>query len=243
MSIDNSIVIVDECVSGDTQIFVKPDCEVSNYRNSKSVIKQIVKNFESGKEIYVLSHNDKSGKLEYKKVLNAKATGSKKLLGITVQQRSVPIKCSYEHPFAIYQDGKVNYIPAIDLKIGDRLLLIKDGDNNHSIYSNNNYDILLGFLLGDGSLSKNKQVTPDIYRIKKQHGMCQLEYCKFSAKILNTTVIFSGKSGYTGETQPICQTKSLYIDPKFINSIYKKDLKKNICEEVEQYFTERTLAL
>lgn len=243
LSIDNSIVLVDECVSGDSLIYIKPDRETDLYRSSKSNIRQLVKNFSRGEKISVLSHNDITGELEYKKVLSAKSTGVKDILGITIQQRSTPIKCSKEHPFAIYKDGKIQYVNAYDLKIGDRLLLAKDGENNHTIYNDNNLDILLGFLLGDGSLAKNKQTTPDIYRIKKQHGMCQLDYCTFSAKVLDATLAFNGKSGYTGEVQPTCQTKSIFINPNFISSLYNEKLKKRITEECEDYITARSLAL
>jgi hypothetical protein len=243
ISIDNSIVVIDECLAGDVEVYVKSDKEISSYRNSVSKMKQLVKNFNSGKQIEILSHNDITGELEYKKLLNARSTGVKNILGITIQQRSVPIKCSANHPFAVYEKGEVKYIAAEELKVGDRLLLVKDGSNNHTIYNDNNLDIMLGFILGDGCISKNKQTTPDIYRLKKQHGMCQLKYCEFSSEILDTTVTFTGKSGYTGEVQPVTTTKSLYINPEFINTSFDKNNKKRVTEEMEKYFTERTLAL
>lgn len=243
LSIDDSIVLNDECVVGDSIIYVQPKEKKNLYRESKSNIRGLVKNFEKDKNIKVLSHNDITGEVEYKKVLNAKCTGIKDILGITVEQRTKPIKCSLEHPFAVYRDSKIEYVPAKDLLVGDRLLIVKEGSNNHTIYNNNNYDILMGFILGDGSLAKNNQKASDIYRLKKQHGMKQLEYCKFSAKILNVEVAFTGKSGYTGEVEPVCQTKSLYLDPNFIYSLYNKNLKKYISEDCIDYITKRTLAL
>lgn len=206
-----------------------------------SKIRQIVKDFDSGKQIKVLSHNDLTGELEYKKVINAKSTGTKKILGITLQQRSTPIKVSLNHPFAVYKNNKIEYIPAEDLKINDRLLLAKNGSNNHTILNDDNLDIYLGFLLGDGCLCK--QPTPNIYRLKKQHGMCQLDYCKFSASILGSEVAFTGRSGYTGEIQPITQTKLLYINPEFIKTMFDETGKKRITEEIYKYITPRTLAL
>lgn len=234
INIDDSIVLLDECVTGDMQI------QTSN--SPKTLMSTIVKDFKNNKPVSVWSHNDVTGEVELKKVLNAECTGLKDILEVYIQQRNIPIKISKNHPFAIYRDGRIKYVSADTLKIGDRLLLKKNGDNNHTIYSDNNLDILTGFILGDGSVSKNAQATPDIYRIKKTHGMSQLEYCEFCAKVLNAEVSFHGKSGYTGETQPACRTKSLFLSPTFINSFYK-DGKKYIFEECEKYFSVRTLAL
>lgn len=139
ISIDNSIVLLDECVAGESLIYIKSEENKKLFRNSKESIKQIVKNFLQGEKIEVLSHNDITGELEYKEVINAKNTGTKDVLGITVQQSSVPIKCSFEHPFAIYKDGTISYIPAKELQVGDRLLLAKDGKNNHTVYNDNNH--------------------------------------------------------------------------------------------------------
>jgi len=235
INIDESIVLLDECVTGDMQI------QTSN--SPKTLMSTIVKDFKNNKPVSVWSHNDVTGEVELKKVLNAECTGLKDILEVYIQQRSVPIKTSKNHPFAIYRNGKIEYVNASDLKVNDRLLLRKNGDNNHTIYSDNNLDILAGFVLGDGNIQKNAQATSDIYRIRKTHGMSQLEYCEFSAEILNTTVSFHGKSGYTGETQPTCQTKSLFINPQFISSFYNKGGKKQIYDECEEYFSERTLAL
>lgn len=243
LSIDSSIVIIDECITGETIIYTEPKNSIENYRGSQSKIRALVKDFNLGKEIKVLSHNDITGEAEYKKVLAARSTGIKKILGIMLQQRSKPIKTTLNHPFALYKEGAIEYVSAGELKVGDRLLLVKDGSNNHTIYNDNNLDILLGFILGDGSLSKNEQATPDIYRLKKQHGLCQLDYCEFSAEILNSKVALTGRSGYTGEVQPVTQTKSLFINPEFITCCFDKAGRKRITEELIEYFSPRTLAL
>ena len=243
INIENAIIAIDECITGDMVISTDYNKNAKLIRNSKNSMKSLVDLLEAGEEIKALSHNDITGELEYKKILNWKKTGVKDIVEITMQQRSVPIKTSKNHPFAIYEDGRIKYIEAQKLKIGDRLLLHKDGLNNHTIFNDNNLDLLLGFALGDGSIAKNKQSTPDIYRLVKTHGMKQLEYCKFCSEILDGSFNLKGTSGYTGGQECRCLTKSIFLNNRFINSIYNSQMKKRLTEEIEDYFTERTLAL
>jgi hypothetical protein len=123
LSIDDSVVIIDECISGDMQVYVKPRHVLPDPRNTRSRIRAIVEKFNKGKKIEVLTHNDANGKLEYKEVIAARSTGVKKVLGITIQKRTIPIKVTYNHPMAIFEDSQIKYVPAGSLRVGDRLLL------------------------------------------------------------------------------------------------------------------------
>ena len=195
------------------------------------------------KNLKILSHNDSTGNLEYKNVLKYKTTELIDIIGIYLEYRKIPIKYSYNNHFATYKDGKIRYIQANELKIGDRLILNKDGSQNHTIYNDNNLDILLGFILGDGSISKNQQTTPDIYRLSKTHGMCQREYCLFCSELFDCKTKETLKSGYTGLPEVRFSSKSFLINKDFISASYDNEMKKKITKDIEKYFTLRTLAL
>ena len=205
-----------EVVIESLQVYTDQNKKAKFIRNSRCSLKTFINNINENKDLKILSHNDNTGDLEYKNVLKHKDIGLIDIIGIYLEYRKIPIKYSYNNNFATYKDGEIKYIQANELKIGDRLILNKDGLQNHTIYNDNNLDILLGFILGDGSISKNQQTTPDIYRLSKTHGMCQREYCLFCSELFDCETKETLKSGYTGLPEVRFSSKSFLINKNFI---------------------------
>jgi phosphate starvation-inducible protein PhoH len=236
-SIDDAIIIVDECVGGDSKVIIKFN---KNLNKRYISMKMLYKHFLKNESIYVLSYNENTKIKEYKKINSIRITNNKETFKLLFSS-SKPIIATNNHPFAIYNNGKIEYKKLKDLNIGDRLIKRKNAMGNHSILNENNYDILLGFVLGDAGFTKNKQNDKNIYRLNKNHSLKQSEYCKFCADLYNTKTNNNYRSGFTGEIQSSFRTKSFYLDKKFVNSFYNG--KKKITSDIEKYITERSLAL
>ena len=240
-NLNNTIVILDECLVGDTKISISFSNKKIGTNVTNKRIREIAKDFKNGKEIFVLSYNETTREIESKKITHIFENGVKKVYEIEIEGRKGKIKATENHPFAVFRDGKLVYIPVSELKENDNLFrLTVKNSNNARILSQENYDILLGILLGDGHISRSKQ-KKIAYRIGKTHGLKQLNYSNYCKDIFEGVEKFDLKSGYTGK--PLCgfKTKNLFIDEKFVNSIYSND-KKRITPEITDYFTERTLA-
>lgn len=239
-SLDDCIIIADECVSGENKVIVyNPD----NSEKCKHIkFKKLPFYFNKYPNLMVLSHNDKINADEYCKINSIRITKNKETIEILLKENSNKIIITKNHPFAIIENGFIKYVPAQELKIGNRLLKRKDKNGNHSILNENNYDILLGFLLGDGCLQKNKQWDKNIFRLRKQHSLKQLEYNEFCGSLYNVKCNNNGKSGFTGEKMSVFNSKSFYINNDFIERLFPDKKKKRITTGIEKYVTIRTLA-
>jgi intein/homing endonuclease len=230
----NSFVIIDECFSGDVKI--------STGFSEKTQISTIYNNFNKNIPCFVLSLNEKSLRLELKKVKSV----FKKEINVTkkifLDNRRKPITCTVDHPFYIIKNNNIYLKNAEDLNVGDSLLrIVKEGSHNALILDKSYYDIWLGFVLGGGCISPTTNKFNTSYRLSKNHEMKQYDYMIFCKELLSGIETNSSISGYTGK--PICgfRTSNYFIDKDFINTIYKNGQK--ITKEIEKYFTERTLAL
>lgn len=240
VTIDDSIVIVDECVSGKSQIYIK----INDEDKPKLInIENLYSYFLKYDNVYILSYNHEEYVKEYKKVNSISITNNVDTYKINLNNNNFDcsVVATKNHPFAVYENGKIIYKELEKLKINDILLKRKNKPGNHSIMNEKNYDLLLGFVLGDGSLQKNKQWNENIFRLRKNHSLKQEEYCKFCAELYRTPINNNYKSGFTGEHQCSFQTKSYYIDKNFIKSCYRE--KKYISKDIYNYITKRTLAL
>lgn len=237
-SLDNCIILADECIDGDSKLIVSTDGV--NKKHIKA--KMLPFYFKKYGNLKVLSHNDVEHKDEFKLINSIRITKNKKTIKIKTSGNNNPLVVSENHPFAIIDNGNIKYKKASELKINDRLLKRKNKIGNHSILNRNNYDILLGFLLGDGCFQQNKQWDNNIFRLRKQHSLKQKEYNEFCSKLYNTTCNTSGVSGFNGENMSVFNTKSYYIESEFLDSI-QKDGKKKINFNIKNFFTKRSLAL
>jgi len=238
---DNCVMLLDECFTGDTRV-------VTNHKKRGSFnylrIKEIVNYFKMGKEIYVSSWNENKKIVENKKVTGVFENGVKDIVKVYVRDRNKPLKTTMNHPFSVFRDGEIIWDEVKNLNIGDRICRYKNtGTNDSTILTNDSYDIILGMCLGDSSLLPNKQIKKS-YRILTNHSIRQIEYMEFKKSIFENISSYrnSLKSGYTGEPQCGFQTKSINISENFYNSLYK-DSKKTISNDIERWFTLRTLSI
>jgi phosphate starvation-inducible protein PhoH len=238
---DNCIMLLDECFTGDTRVVINN--KKRGYFNYIR-IKEIVNYFKMGKEIYVSSWNENKKIVENKKVTGVFENGVKDIVKIYIKDRVKPLKTTINHPFSVFRDGEIVWEEVKKLTIGDRICKYKNtGTNNSTILTNDSYDIILGMCLGDSSLLPNKQIKKS-YRISTNHSIKQIEYMKFKKSIFENISSYrnSLKSGYTREPQCGFQTKSINISENFYNSLYK-DSKKTISNDIERWFTLRTLSI
>jgi len=235
-SISESLIIVDECVHGDSFIDILIDG-----KEKRTKIKNILFYFDNY-DVKVKSFNHETKNVEYKNIQSVRIGKTEEWYKIYVNNRKNPFIITENHPVAIIEDGEIKYQEAKNLKTSD--ILVRGNiwnDNNHNILLDG-YDVLLGFLLGDGSLSKNSQKYKNVYRFSKNHGLKQEEYCKFSADLFNTKTHLRNLSGFTGKNISGFTTKSFLLDKNFISSIYDEKNKKTITDNIIQYFSVRTLA-
>ena len=238
-SLDDCIIIADECIGGKNKLIVRYG---GNNKSKHIKAEKLLYYYDKYDDLEVLSHNDNTNEDEFKPINSIRISNNKETLKINVRENDNDIIVTKNHPFALFENGIIKYKPACELKIGDRLLKRKNKSGNHSVLNVNNYDILLGFLLGDGCIQGNKRWDDFIFRIRKQHSIKQHEYNTFCGMLYNVSATYGGKSGFNGEQMSIIQTKSFYIEKDFIYSIYNKNGRKRITEEIVEYMTPRTLA-
>ena len=242
ITIDNAIVIIDECFTGDSLIATDYSEYKKGKNTKKSTIKSIVNNFKKGKEQFVLSYNESTKTVEKKKVVHVFENGIKDIYNLYIDGKKNPLKTTNNHPFAVLENGEIKYKELNKINVGDYLLRLVNKDSQNSrILSKDNYDILLGLILGDGCIQKSKQ-NKSSYRLAVTHGLKQKEYSDYCKSIFNGNERKGLKSGYN--LKPLCgfQTKNMHLDDIFINSCYNDDFKKSLSKNISDYFTERTLA-
>jgi intein/homing endonuclease len=232
----NSFIVADECLSPNTKIISK----INGKENDRS-IKNIVENYESNNNVEVLSLNTNTGNTEWKKVTSIFKNKDKEIIDINLNIRKYPIKCTKNHPFAVWENNNITWKPADQLNIGDIVLRNPKGKNNGYLLKNSELDILAGFILGDGCITKNVSKM-ESYRLTKNHGLKQYKYQELCKKLFlghkNGAI-----SGYTGK--PICgfTSKSFGLSKNFLNAFFDNNGKKIITKNIEQWLSPRALAL
>lgn len=220
----NTFVILDECFVAGTKI------KTGN------------KTYKSIEEIQindlVLSY---STSMQQKRVSNIFVSGIKPTVKLYLHCRKNPIIVTENHPFAILTDNGIEYKPALDLQNEIILRYKKQNTNNNSIVNHKIYDIILGILLGDGCLQKNKQ-KKNVFRLMKSHSLAQYEYVKHTIGLLLAKERNGLKSGYTGK--PLCglMTNSIVLSKEFIDSLYDENGQKRPSFAISKYMSERSLA-
>lgn len=177
------IIMVDECLPKSQ--YVKTDKGIKS-------IKTLYDWFIKGKELpQALSYNIEKDIFEYKPIIGANKSSNRQLLEITIEGLN-KLQCTPNHKI-LTQRG---YIKAEDLIIGKDSLILDCVEKQKSKYKLNEeqFQILLGSFLGDGSL--NKQSNFNTYRLNFTQGEKQFEY--FKSKISAFNLDYRNiKSGYT----------------------------------------------
>lgn len=235
----DDILVVEECLSRDAIVTLRLDTgSIVN-----SIMHKVPFYYKTNNNLEILSYNHTLDKNEFKKINSLRIGKTNKWLDLYDNNKSYPLSCTENHPICIMTDeGKIEYVPAKNIKIGDSFFKMQDNNKaKHNILSYDNLDILSGFLLGDGSLSKNKQKN-DCARVCKNHGLAQKEYMLFCMSLFKNAKEAKVKSGFTGE--PICGfTSKSYTIPKKIRRSFYKGKNKQVSEEIIDYLSPRSLAL
>ena len=237
-SLDNAIIIIDECFGGNTKIIIYDE----SFKKERFIsFKMLPFYFKKYKDLKILSYNKEINKSEFKRINSITVSKNKKILNLKFNKKIT--KVTENHPYAILKNGEIKYKLVKDLKINDIVLKRKNSTKNHSILNEKNYDVLLGFLLGNGFLLKNKQSNNNIYRISKQHSLKEKEYNEFCSSLYNTKCNNNGKFGFTNDIMSKFQSKSFFIENTFYKTIYNEKHKKNINYDIINYISARSLAV
>ena len=106
-----SLLVVDECVLGDTKIRL--------WDGELKTIKDIVNQFENGKEIWVSSYNQETKTIEPKKVIKAHKIPNKEKILEIFTERDEKLKLTPDHPILTLNNGEQKWIETKKLKEGD----------------------------------------------------------------------------------------------------------------------------
>lgn len=129
----------------------------------------------------VESFDERNGKIVLKPITNVMFNGEKPttVLHFSGNKRIIS---TYNHPF-LTKDG---WKQASELKVGDIVLTTGHSHSDLRIPNADQYDLLIGSILGDGSV--DKRPNSNMYRIRFIHGEAQKEYIKWKADLLGCTV-------------------------------------------------------
>ena len=184
---DFGMMLSDECL---------PYKQCIATENGPMYIGKIYNHWEKGEELpKVLSFNNETQKMEYKKITYAWRKTNINLLEISFSKSN--LKCTTNHR-VLTIDG---YKEASELKIGD--LLLANYNNNLQenmtarMLNSDQYQIMLGSFLGDGHISK----TPsERYRLKIIHSKNQKKYCEWKAFMFGVNIKKIENNGYSENT-------------------------------------------
>jgi len=154
----------------------------------------------------ILSYNIKKQIYEYKPMLGAIKSEDRDVLRVKTEGLNT-IDCTPNHKL-LTQRG---YVPAEELVVGKDYLLLDSSKNQKSkiLLNDDQYQIVLGSYLGDGSLEKRSDYNT--YRLTLTQGQKQLNYLLEKASAFNIPDIRKGYSGYTGEQSIFTCTSKTFI--------------------------------
>jgi superfamily II DNA or RNA helicase len=224
-------IIVDECLDYETYIKTK---------NGRMKIGVIVNN---KLPVEVESWNTESNCFEYKKVYNwFKNTHTDNFIKInTIPKGS--ISCTKNHAIYTYNflTNSIERKLAENIEINDNLVCSPSRGKTISILNKKALPIVLGLILGDGSLEKNRK--NNVTRIKITNGEKQLEYLKYKLSILDEFFYaepYSSNSGYADTKVYSSSSLSFYDTFNLIDSLYDNKTignKNKITNELAELLT------
>lgn len=226
-------LILDECLDYESMI---DTLEYGKLKLGKIVNQKI--------KCSALSYNIEKSILEYKPILNYFKNKQEECLHIKTSLGS--IKCTNNHNVYTWNNNIISKIRAEQLKVGDYLIQNKLGYKSNNIINIEWESILLGLLLGDGSLQLDN-IKSNSCRLKITHGVGQLDYFNWKKDLLKTAGIYTsiGKSGYC-ESKDVHQmsTKSFIDINRWKLDIYNgTSYKCRITKELSKKLTIESWAL
>jgi len=194
------IVIIDECFPYDTKIQTNQGL----FRIGTLYEKwKTSKDYNELPKIY--SFNEKTKEFELKSLTYAWRKEHKELLKVKLSKRV--INCTPDHKILTTK----GYIKAKDLTNKD--FVISKYDKNHidniiSLALNNDQlQIIYGSYLGDGHIYKTSCCR---YRLGFTHGINQIEYCKWKAKMFNVNNLRIIENNGYSQKQACCFSTKIF---------------------------------
>jgi superfamily II DNA or RNA helicase len=231
------VMVVDECLDYETAVVTK---------EGPMKIGVIVNN---KKDVEVLSYNKDTNTFEYKKVYDwFKNPQKAPFIKLETSPRGA-ISCTKNHNIYTYdfEKGVIVKKPAEEIKIGDFLVCSKSEGKTSIIIKKECLPILLGLIIGDGSLEKNRKL---VTRIGITQGEKQKKYLEYKTNIIKglfDSSINSSKSGYQPNNNIYSiNSNSFYDNFNLIKQLYsdtQKGSKNIISKEISELLTEDSWSL
>ena len=189
-------LIVDEC-------FPRRQLILTNKGNRE--IGVIYDAWKRGEDIEVQSFDELTKSFSFKKVTHAwEKTTEEPLIKISYSKSN--LKCTPNHKLLTMSGWK----QAREIVVGDLLISTYNPALTELAVSKglnpDQYQIMLGSILGDGSISKSPGGR---YRLKFVHGEKQEQYLRWKAHMFGIDTIHTHRGGYTTSLKYVCATKSI----------------------------------
>jgi recombination protein RecA len=161
--------------------------------------------WKRGEEIKVQSFDELTKSFSFKKVTHAwEKTTDEPLIKISYSKSN--LKCTPNHKLLTTSGWK----QAREIAVGDLLISTYNSALSELAVSKGlnpeQYQIMLGSILGDGSISKSPGGR---YRLKFVHGEKQEHYLRWKAHMFGIDTIHTHRGGYTTSLKYACTTKSI----------------------------------
>ena len=225
------VMLVDECLDYDTYV---------NTTTGRQKIGKIVNN---KLPVQVESWNEEKKCFEYKRVYNwFKNKQDTDFLLLKTSPKGA-LSCTENHLLYTYDSASECIIqkPAKDVVVGDKLVSAYSQGKTNRLLSKSSVPILLGLIIGDGSLEKNRKNNST--RIKITHGEAQLDYFRYKLGIIKdlfTSDYYWSKSGYSDNRIVSASSVSFYDSYDLVTSLYSNTStgnKNKITKEIADILT------
>jgi PhoH-like ATPase len=212
----NKIMIIDECFPYNQRILTD---------QGKIRIGKLHMEYIKGKKMpKAMAFNEKTGKFEFKQILNATHKGIRQLC--KVYSGNKKIKCTPNHRILTTEGWK----KAEDLNCGDYIVSHGHSHQSSLWLNEDQLQVVIGSYLGDGSLGKlSKKDNESLFRLRIQHGIKQIDYLEHKIKILRPLdykIQMIEKNGFSGKPAAVATTLGFGLPVKIKTETNKNTVDK-----------------
>lgn len=212
-------IVIDECIPG-RQYIVTKDGPIK--------IKNIYYKWINKEKIpQIKSFNQNNKTYEWKNVTYGWEKTTNELIKISFGKKSM--KCTKNHSL-LSLNGMMK---AQDLNIGDSIISFSDNEKNDNLnaksLNDDQYQLLLGSILGDGSINK---LPSNRYRLRITHGMEQKQYCEWKASMFGVSTKKINNNGYGLGKEAVVMCSKLFDLPYNIEN-NKKNLPQWVIDNID----------
>jgi len=180
-------------------------------------IGDIVANLDKGVVVpRVYSYNEKTRKMEMKNIVAGRCNGTRDCVEIKMGTNA-KVKVTKNHPFLTLDGWK----QAGHLQAGDCILTDRPVGRYLSIPNGDQYEMLLGSVVGDGCIRDKK--IKNVNRVSFIHGEPQKDYIEWKANLLGCTVTKVEKNGYSGKPAYRFNSKKMFFPDEMREVSYAID--------------------